>query len=105
MRLGCEVFLGCDILLDGPNILANRMWAFGLCVFGVLFERRIFDSHPGQHPCKHLGHILVLHSGYMHIDKNTTNLHMCIEDTHLTCIFFLCVYIHVFQVSRATGLH
>ena len=21
MRLGCEVFLGCDTLLDGPNIL------------------------------------------------------------------------------------
>ena len=43
MRLGCEDFLGCDILLDGPNILTLDVGLRPVCV--LCFEGRFFVVH------------------------------------------------------------
>jgi len=42
MRLGWEVFLGCDILVDGSHTLKNRMWAFIHILVNILAN--ILDS-------------------------------------------------------------
>ena len=57
MRLGYGVFLGCDILVDGPIILQSRMRAVDS--FYIFAEARFFP-HPGQHLGQHPGHIPVL---------------------------------------------